>query len=208
MYRSEQMTSLSGTIAFEGEGDSRRLVNGTDLVLRDAVLVDCDMHSETYLGTVGPGEKVAVASRGSTPAEIIPDIPVLDPTNLWSLLRKTVEPRPENRGELRLVAWSPQPIGGQTITPEVDRHRGLTLVVAHLRFGPPPSPNAPEYNQLALGASEKPKYGTLPEDEPQDRRQPGGLSSGRFGQTAPTNKRATRRPTAPPNTKIKTAPKR
>ncbi|MDE2509005.1 MAG: hypothetical protein KGM43_17505, partial [Planctomycetota bacterium] len=160
----------------------------------------------TYLGTVGPGEKVAVASRGSTPSDIVPDIPVLDPTELWSLLRKTVEPRPENRGELRLVAWSPRPIGGQTITPEVDRHRGLTLVVAHLRFGPPPSPNALEYNQLALGAPEKPKFATLPEDEPQDRRQPGGLSSGRLGGTAPTNKRATRRPTAPP--KIKAPPKR
>ena len=56
--------------------------------------------------------------------------------------------RPEDRGEWRLVAWSPGPLRGQRVEPVVDRHRGLTLVVAHLRYGPPPDQDAPAYRAI------------------------------------------------------------
>ena len=56
--------------------------------------------------------------------------------------------RPEDRGEVRLVAWAADPHPGETIAPKVDRHRGFRLVVAHLRYdatpevsGDPPTSN-------------------------------------------------------------------
>jgi hypothetical protein len=35
--------------------------------------------------------------------------------------------------------------------PAVDRHRGFTAVLVHLRSGPPPSPDGRRYNRLAAG---------------------------------------------------------
>ena len=40
-----------------------------------------------------------------------------DPVPLLAELRKSWENRPENSGELRLVAWVPRPAGGQTVEP-------------------------------------------------------------------------------------------
>jgi hypothetical protein len=37
------------------------------------------------------------------------------------------------------------------IEPPVDRRRGFTAVVVHLRSGPPPNPDSPRYNILAKG---------------------------------------------------------
>ena len=51
-------------------------------------------------------------------------------------------------------AWSPGwpgTTGGQVIEPAVDRHRGFTAVVVHLRSGSPPSPDGRRYNRLAAG---------------------------------------------------------
>ena len=59
MFRAEQMATLTGTIRLETDAEgSRRIVNGTDLELRDAVLVDLDGaggRRETPLGTIAPG---------------------------------------------------------------------------------------------------------------------------------------------------------
>ena len=37
------------------------------------------------------------------------------------------------------------------IEPAVDRHRGFTAVLVHLRSGSPPSPDGRRYNRLAAG---------------------------------------------------------
>ena len=69
-------------------------------------------------------------------------------TDITPYLTKLNEYRfktPEERGELRLVAWAPDPQGGQKMEPKIDRHRGFRLVVVHLKYAPPPSPAAPEY---------------------------------------------------------------
>ena len=42
-------------------------------------------------------------------------------------------------------------MGGQVIDPPVDRQRGFTAVLVHLRCGPPPNPDGKNYNILALG---------------------------------------------------------
>ncbi len=40
---------------------------------------------------------------------------------------------------------------GQVIDPPVDRQRGYTAVLVHLRNGPPPNPDGINYNILAMG---------------------------------------------------------
>jgi hypothetical protein len=49
------------------------------------------------------------------------------------------------------VAWARDPRGGQELEPKVDRHRGFTLIVAHLGYGPPPSPDGLEFDLSADG---------------------------------------------------------
>ena len=54
-----------------------------------------------------------------------------------------------------MVAWSPDPFPGQVISPKVDRHRGVRLIVVHLAFGPPPDPSKPPYYHPADAAQER-----------------------------------------------------
>ncbi len=159
MFRAEQMLGLAGSISIEEEKGGRTIVNGTDLELHDAVLVDfpdLKLRRETYLGTIAPGASVPLASRApSAAAERVEGHEGPDPAPLLAELRKSWENRPENSGELRMVAWVPRPVGGQTFEPALDRHRGITAVLVHLRYGNPPSPATPRYNLLAGGVEEK-----------------------------------------------------
>jgi hypothetical protein len=157
MYRAEEMATLDGTINLETDEGTRKIVNGTSLELRDAVLVDTggpDDKVETYLGTIGPGAVVDVkaAERAAPPSD-----DVFRREVLLGALRDYYEDRPENKGELRLVAWIEGPAGGQKIEPVVDRHRGFTAVVAHLAMGPPPVADTPTYDAHAKGAPAAPK---------------------------------------------------
>src|SRR5262249_29698795 len=40
MFRAEEMATLAGAIRLEGDGTGQRVVNGTELELRDATLID------------------------------------------------------------------------------------------------------------------------------------------------------------------------
>ena len=71
------------------------------------------------------------------------------------MLKKEYEDRSENQGELRLVAWVLDAVAGQLIEPPVDRHRGFTAVVVHLRCGNPPSPDSVRYNLMAQGSEDE-----------------------------------------------------
>ncbi len=155
MFRGEQMLGLSGPIVLEEDQARRTVVNRSELELRDAVLVDFPgggQRRETYLGTIAAVASVELGEQqpGSVPDRIEGyDGP--DPAPLLAELRRNWEDRPENSGELRLVAWTPRPIGGQTFEPALDRHRGMTAVLVHLRYGSPPSPDGPRYNVRAAG---------------------------------------------------------
>jgi hypothetical protein len=161
MFRSEQMATLAGAIALEHDDAGSRVVNGSDLELRDAVLVDVGTsgrRKDTHLGTIRPGSTVAVVAgpRGpGTPAGAGAGAEV-DPGRLLQEFRSYVEDRPENRGELRLVGWTPRPYGGLRLDPAVDRHRGYTVVVVHLSFGPPPAPDGPTYRAREPGEAATP----------------------------------------------------
>jgi hypothetical protein len=153
MFRAEQMLGLAGNIRLEDRADKRQIVNESDLELRDAVLVDFPSkgrRNERPLGTIPPGGTVDIAPDSKPPAPQSPagfDGP--DPAPMLEALRRDREDRPEDDGELRLVAWVPRPVGGQTFEPTLDRHRGMTAVLVHLRYGNPPSPEGPRYNLLA-----------------------------------------------------------
>jgi hypothetical protein len=153
MYRGEQMLPLSGAIRLKGQENDRRVVNGTELDLRDAILIDFDGSGKTrerFLGTIPAGASVEIGkSEAPAAPERFEAGPGPDPNPILSELRTTREPRAEDFGEIRLVAWVSGPIGGQVIEPTVDRHRGFTAVLVHLRSGNPPSPDGPRYDILA-----------------------------------------------------------
>ncbi len=150
MFRAEQMINLSGTIRLETDKGPRKVVNETDFEVRDAVVIDMSGEKDrktTYVGTLGPGMTVEVGSRPA-PAEA-PKSEAIDVEPVLKSLREHFENLPENSGEIRLVGWLSRPLGGQKLEPDVDRHRGFTAVVVHLKAGPAPSPDAAVYNALA-----------------------------------------------------------
>jgi hypothetical protein len=157
MFRAEEMLTLRGALRMEGEGSDRRLVNDSELDLRDAILIDSggtNQRQERWLGSIKAGATVTV---GATAAEEAPARVKFDrgpdPNPFLEALRASWEPRAENQGELRLVAWVAAPFGGQVIEPVIDRIRGFTAVLVHLRSGGPPSPDGRRYNLLAPGGA-------------------------------------------------------
>jgi hypothetical protein len=153
MFRAEQMLALAGSIVLDGKEGGRTLVNQSNLELRDAALVEIagpGDQRETYLGTIAPGASIELAAKAASPVhEQVDGYDGPDPRPLLREVRRTYENRPENSGEIRLVAWVPQPVGGQAFEPALDRHRGATVVLAHLRYDPPPSPSDLRFNLLA-----------------------------------------------------------
>jgi hypothetical protein len=148
LYRAEQLIGLGGTVQLVSDEESRRVENGTSLELHDAVLVEDGGQRQTYLGTIAPGAQVdvrAAAALDKKPAASAGQKNWLDPAPFLGPLRDYRWTGAEDLGEIRLVAWAPGLLPGQKIEPKVDRHRGLTLVVAHLAMGPPPSPDEPPY---------------------------------------------------------------
>ena len=149
LFRAEQMIALPGSIErVEGPG-AGRIVNGTGLELRDAVLVEIGTDRRFNLATIAPGATIdlaapALSRMGKTPVDD-PEERWIDLEPLLGPLRDHDEGRLEGRGEWRLVAWAVGAQPGQALDPEVDRTRGLTLVVAHLGYGPPPRPDGPRY---------------------------------------------------------------
>jgi len=167
MFRAEEMVNLPGGCTLSRQGDSYRVLNSTNLELRDAVVVRVatrDRPEERYhFGTLSPGaaatgvklelkppEPVSPTSR-ETPETLAAWITIAKPKAGGQSSISPAEPylemlrsynwnRPEDAGEWRLVAWSPKPQPGQVITPKVDRHRGFQLVVAHLNYGGEPIP--------------------------------------------------------------------
>ncbi len=154
MVRAEQMSSLDGSISLVIEKGVRKVVNGSSLELKDAVIVDISprndgsAHRETSIGSVFPGATVEIkpSSQVSTDTSALD---ALRPQRFLRAFRQTFENRPENQGETRLVAWIPKPWSGQKVEPAVDRHRGFTAVVVHLSNGAPPAPDGPVYNRAA-----------------------------------------------------------
>ncbi len=153
MFRAEEMLTLGGAVRVVEEEGRRKIVNDSELELRDASLIDAAVagtRQERWLGTIAAGASVEIDSRDrSVPPEKVNAGPGPDPNPFLEALRGAWENREEEQGELRLVAWFPTTIKGQVIEPPIDRQRGFTAVLVHLRNGPPPSPDGRRYNRLA-----------------------------------------------------------
>jgi hypothetical protein len=160
MFRAEQYADLPGSFTLAEEGGVRKVVNGTEAELRDAVVVEVREGSSraTHLGRIGPKETAEIKGNGADAREFAVASPQglkkneVDPAPfLEMLVRSSLASRPEEAGEIRLLGWVAKPMAGQTIEPAVDLHHGFTLVVAHLRVGPTPDPSSVTYNVLARG---------------------------------------------------------
>ncbi|MBX6316187.1 MAG: hypothetical protein IRY99_25240, partial [Isosphaeraceae bacterium] len=155
MFRAEAMVPLGGSIALLPPDDRgpERIINATNLELHDAVLIrsgegtEVREGTEIPLGTIGPGATVPLDRPPTATASAVKArrLDWLDPEPFLKRLRSFSYGRPEDRGEVRLVAWAPDPHPGESIQPKVDRHRGFRLVVVHLKYGPPPDPASPPY---------------------------------------------------------------
>jgi hypothetical protein len=160
MFRSEQYMNMPGSVRLVEEGGVRKVFNGTEAELKGAVVVEIRATGSktTFLGTIGPKSSVEIRGDESNTIDYTP-APLeglkkneVDPTPFVTLLiRKSWATRPEDVGEVRLIAWTAKPQGGQTLEPAVDVHKGFTLVVSHLTIGPTPDPAAPRYDALARG---------------------------------------------------------
>jgi len=160
LFRAEQMPSVPGTVAFTPSDDLNALKtirNDFGFDLADAWVVkvawDADELKGVHLG--------AIAAEASVPLGELDDLDLgddkekadtLDPAPFQALLlRSSVSDRAEDLGEIRLVGRIDKLMPGQTIDPPVDRHRGFTLVVAHLKAAPLPQPDSPRYNSAVMG---------------------------------------------------------
>jgi hypothetical protein len=151
MFRAEEMLSLNGPIRLEGNAGRRKLINDSELELRDAILIDssgADLN-ERGLGTIAAGSSAEIDGAASPAPARVDAGPGPDPNPFLKALRSSWGDHVEDQGELRLVAWVAGPVGGQVIEPAIDRRRGVTAVIVHVKSGPPPSPDGRHYNLMA-----------------------------------------------------------
>jgi hypothetical protein len=109
--------------------------------------------TKRWLGTIKPSESVEIPP--AAPDVELPRIdssPGPDANPFLNALQASLGEREEDQGELRLIAWIKSTVDGQMIDPPIDRKRGFTAVLVHLRSGPPPSPDGKRYNLLAEGS--------------------------------------------------------
>jgi hypothetical protein len=166
MFRAEQFMSLPGSIRLVESEGKRKVVNNSAAVLRDAVLIEVGgRNSKIYpLGRIESKGEVDVSGSSIELDDYVPPKieglkkNQVDPANFLDLLVKSsIAMRPEDLGEVRLIAWSDTVQGGQVITPAVDLHQGFTAIVAHLKVDKTPDPDSPRYNILANGPEEPSK---------------------------------------------------
>lgn len=151
LFRAEQMVNLPGAITLVTDSEGRRIVNASDLELKDATIVELigpNERKQTYLGTIKPGASVPLV------AQPVPRTPAiakgqLNPGPFLKAFQGYSENRLENQGEIRLVAWTSKVMAGEKFEPNIDRHRGFTTVVVHLENGPAPAPSGPRYDYMA-----------------------------------------------------------
>ena len=165
MFRAEQMPSLPGTVCFapsDNPSGPRTVVNNLGFDLADAWVVQVGRSVEEarsqHVGAIAAGASVPLGDLdefklGSSPVK--PN--TLDPGPFQDLLlRSSVTEPNEEPGEIRLVARIDKLMPGQTIDPPVDRHRGFTLVVAHLQPPALANPAGPRYTSAVKGGEKPP----------------------------------------------------
>jgi hypothetical protein len=169
MFRAEQMLTLGGAVRLQVEGSERQVKNESGLELRDAVLIESTGQGKRrnrLLGTIKPATSVAIGPESDEDVPRVDCGKGPDANPFLDVLRTSLEDREEDKGELRLVAWVGGTSPGQVIEPAIDRKRGFTAVLIHLRSGPPPSPDGKRYNMLASGEDSGGRVSTAAPSDP------------------------------------------
>ena len=164
MTHCEQMLELGGPIQWlEPNPGMHRVVNRTGYQLRDAGVVrktDDGRIVTAWLGTLDPEEAGDVAGRWQPADDGVAT------AGLWSERRNRVTqtgvgvgsgtltlhpliPLAETTeqmlpGDVRLVAWTDEPLPGMNVRPVAPQKRRVTLIVANLRYGFGDSPQPDE----------------------------------------------------------------
>lgn len=164
MAHSEQMLDLGGGISLRQRKDGGyELFNGSDLALHGAGLMRKteDRLEVAWLGDVGAGVSQPVRlrehpvdsenplweqERSSHP--ITADSRPTGSLGLRQLLSLAERPDDLRPGDVRLVAWTDQPLPGMEVRPAAPQARQAAVVVAHLHYGHPPDPQ-PDVNARA-----------------------------------------------------------
>jgi len=208
LFRAEQLASLPGTVTLSpADAGPRTVVNDGGLDLNDAWVVEVRPAGAKVraasLGAIAAGEKVPLGDLAEAEPAARPGAGQLEPAAFQDLLLRTAAAaRPEEVGELRLIAWSPKPLPGQVIEPAVDRHRGFTLVVAHLQPAPLLDPASSRYNALAAGPEKLPAEPAIPPVTAN----PSRMMGGRSGMTRPAPAQVAPPAPAPPPVQVAPPP--
>jgi hypothetical protein len=181
MFRSEQYVDLGGSIRMVADGTGRRIDNATGLDLQDALIVEKTESGLQFtpIGNLGSGASATLSGAIRDEMSGVKYEAPLDPNPFFQLFSHSIGDRPEDWGEVRLVAWLPGHRPGVRLDPGVDRHRGLTMVVVHLAYPAVPGPDGPRFDgreastiSSAPAAVDPPPGPAEESDQPDQKEQP------------------------------------
>lgn len=146
---SEQICELEGAVRLkDATAGEWQIENGSGLNLRQVQVLARDDEgrlTEGKLAELAAGESGRVprtpfssVAQGAKAGDSAGEIDVQDLAN-QALRRMVLRP-----GDVRLVAWTDDPLPGLEITPAASQVVARTVVLVHLRYGalPPPGPDA------------------------------------------------------------------
>ncbi len=152
---SEEMVDLGGTVQLVHNAGQWQVVNHTKLDLHDTGILRRTAGGRAEICALGTLKAGQLRTLRFEPSESDPPwLPewymletsdkssnTIDMKNLFSLAARHWQLR---AGDVRLIAWTDQPIQGMTIAPRASQRQTRTMVLVHLRYGslPPPERDA------------------------------------------------------------------
>ncbi|MEM8667408.1 MAG: hypothetical protein AAGG48_07825 [Planctomycetota bacterium] len=136
MVHAEQIVDVGGSIGLDANG---RLVNQTGFDLLDVYVVEKLPDASVQIAVVGMCESGSSASVRFQSAEEI-NVSEEIPGASRIMLQLLGSPRSMPEDSMRVVARIETTVPGMTITPEASQRSSETIVLAHLRHTPFPTP--------------------------------------------------------------------
>jgi hypothetical protein len=181
MLHAEEMHELGGAIRLlEDNAGGWRVENGTELALRDACVLRRTRAGGVEFAWLGALEKKATAGAAfqpaagrtrpeqwsASPVTSKPDDPDAGEVSLWQLLDLAATQLRLGPGEVRLLAWTDSPLRGVEFRPAASQLTSRTMVLAHLRHGDLPPPEADRKSKWAAQGVPLDDKQPLPEEQP------------------------------------------
>jgi hypothetical protein len=148
LVHSEQMQDLGGVLQLIGsEATDWTVRNGTSLLLQDAGVLYKTAGGRldlAWIGSLEPAQTVQLRFQSAESAgDYLANAGEEARQALGRLLALACGDAALDGGDVRLVAWTDQPLPGLEIRPQASQETVRTLVLVHLRRGlrPPPQPD-------------------------------------------------------------------